>query len=92
MSSNQAHRAANPLKYLRDAIDTIIYVKLKDGTEYVGQLKVTDSTMNLVLENSVEVKDGKQIVAKLGKVLIRGSMIQYVSFNPEVAAPDVEVK
>ncbi len=92
MSTNQGHRAANPLKYLRDAVDSTIYVKLKDGTEYVGQLKVTDSTMNLVLENSLEVKNGKQVVAKLGKVLIRGSMIQYVSFNPEVAAPDVEVK
>ncbi|MGC9071344.1 MAG: U6 snRNA-associated Sm-like protein LSm6 [Acidilobus sp.] len=92
MSSNQGHKVANPLKYLRDALDTTIYVKLKDGTEYVGQLKVTDSTMNLVLEDSVEVKDGKQVVAKLGKILIRGSMIQYVSFNPEIAAPDIEVK
>ncbi|MGC9210413.1 MAG: U6 snRNA-associated Sm-like protein LSm6 [Acidilobus sp.] len=92
MSSNQNQRVANPLKYLRDALDTTIYVKLKDGSEYVGLLKVTDSTMNLVLENSVEVKDGKQVVAKLGKILIRGSMVQYVSFNPEIAVPDVEIK
>jgi small nuclear ribonucleoprotein len=48
--------------------------------------------MNLLLENSVEVKDGRQVVAKLGKVLIRGSMIQYISFTPEVAAPEVELK
>jgi len=92
VSSDQSHKVMNPLRYLREAINTNIYVKLKDGTEYIGQLKVTDSTMNLLLENSVEVKDGKQVVAKLGKVLIRGSMIQYISFTPEVAAPEVELK
>ncbi|ADL18973.1 MULTISPECIES: U6 snRNA-associated Sm-like protein LSm6 [Acidilobus] len=92
MAASQEKRVVNPLRYLRDAVDSQIYVKLKDGTEYVGQLLVTDSTMNLVLDNSVEVKDGKQIVARLGKILIRGSMVQYVSFNPELAAPDVVSK
>ena len=75
----------SPLRYLKNAIDTQIYVKLKDGSEYVGTLKVTDGTMNLVLEDAVELKnDGKDIVAKVGKVLIRGSMIQYISFNPDM--------
>jgi small nuclear ribonucleoprotein len=92
VAASQEKRVVNPLRYLRDAVDSQIYVKLKDGTEYVGQLLVTDSTMNLVLDNSVEVKDGKQIVARLGKILIRGSMVQYVSFNPELAAPDVVSK
>jgi small nuclear ribonucleoprotein len=76
----------NPLKYLRDAVNSPIYVKLKDGSEYVGILRVSDSTMNLILEEVVEVKGGKQVVAKLGRVMIRGSMIQYISFNPELAA------
>lgn len=77
-----------PLKYLRDAVETQIYVKLKDGSEYVGTLKVTDKTMNLILENTVEVRGGKQVVAKIGRALIRGSMVQYISFNPEIAAGD----
>ena len=78
-----------PLRYLREALGNPIYVKLKDGTEYVGVLKVTDSTMNLVLEECAEVKSGgKQLVAKYGKVLIRGSMVLYISFNPDRAAPD----
>ncbi|MEM0365822.1 MAG: U6 snRNA-associated Sm-like protein LSm6 [Acidilobaceae archaeon] len=76
----------NPMKYLREAINTQVYVKLKDGSEYVGILKVTDSTMNLILEDAVEIRGGKQIVAKIGRVLIRGSMIQYISFSPEIAA------
>ena len=77
-----------PLKYLRDAVETQIYVKLKDGSEYVGTLKVTDKTMNLILENTVEVRGGRQVVAKIGRALIRGSMVQYISFNPEIAAGD----
>ncbi|MEM1684708.1 MAG: U6 snRNA-associated Sm-like protein LSm6 [Acidilobaceae archaeon] len=76
----------NPMKYLREAINNQVYVKLKDGSEYVGILKVTDSTMNLILEDAVEIRGGKQIVAKIGRVLIRGSMIQYISFSPEIAA------
>jgi small nuclear ribonucleoprotein len=89
LAASQEKKVMNPLRYLREAVSTQIYVKLKDGTEYVGLLLVTDSTMNLVLDNSVEVKDGRQVVAKLGKILIRGSVVQYVSFNPELAAPDV---
>lgn len=89
MAASQEKKIVSPLRYLKEAIDAQIYVKLKDGTEYIGQLVVTDSTMNLVLDNSIEVKDGKQIVARLGKILIRGSMVQYVSFNPELAAPDI---
>ncbi len=79
---------ANPLRYLRDAIGRPVFVKLKDGTEYVGILKVTDRTMNLILSNTAEVKDGGKLVAKYGDVLIRGSMVLYISFNPEQAAPE----
>ena len=80
------NKTVSPMKYLRDAIDTQVYVRLKDGSEFVGVLKMTDSTMNLILEDSIEVKDGKQVVAKIGKILIRGSMIQYISFTPDIAA------
>ncbi|MCE4598829.1 MAG: U6 snRNA-associated Sm-like protein LSm6 [Desulfurococcales archaeon] len=82
-------RPANPLKYLRDAVNNQIYVKLKDGSEYIGTLLVTDSTMNLILDDAMEVRGGKQVVAKIGKILIRGSMVQYISFNPEIAAEEV---
>ncbi len=81
-----AEGIVNPLKYLRDAVNSPIYVKLKDGSEYVGILRTSDSTMNLILEDVVEVRGSKQVVAKLGRAIIRGSMIQYISFNPEIAA------
>ncbi|WP_460124641.1 U6 snRNA-associated Sm-like protein LSm6 [Stetteria hydrogenophila] len=74
---------------LRDHIGNPVYVKLKDKSEYIGTLKMTDNTMNIVLEDCVEVRNGgKEIVAKYGTVFVRGSMILYVSFNPEKAAPD----
>jgi len=83
----------SPLRYLKNAIDTQIYVKLKDGSEYVGTLKVTDGTMNLILEDAVELKnEGRDIVAKVGKVLIRGSMIQYISFNPDMVLEETQQK
>jgi small nuclear ribonucleoprotein len=80
-----AEGLVNPLKYLKDAVNSPIYVKLKDGSEYVGVLKITDSTMNLILEDVVEVRGSRQVVAKLGRAIIRGSMVQYISFNPEIA-------
>ncbi len=74
-------RAADPpLKYLRSAINNTILVKLKDGSEYMGRLKYCDPTMNLLLEECVEVKEsGKKPSTKYGLVLIRGSNILYVS-------------
>ena len=79
----------NPMKVLREAVNSRIYVKLKDGSEYVGVLTATDSTMNLILEDAIEVADGgRRIVARIGKALIRGSMIEFVSFNPELAAEE----
>jgi len=64
-----------------------IYVRLKDGSEYIGKLIATDSTMNLVLDDAKRLQGGgKEVKAVLGKVFIRGSMIQYISFEPEKAA------
>ncbi|MEM0340709.1 MAG: LSM domain-containing protein [Acidilobaceae archaeon] len=72
-----------PLKYLRNALNSLVYVKLKDGTEYAGRLTSVDSLMNLVLEDSFEIKDGRNRTAKMGTLMIRGSMILFISFEPE---------
>lgn len=86
-----ARQLVNPLKYLREAVNSRIYVRLKDGSEYVGTLIATDNTMNLILEDAIEVADGgKKLKAKVGRVLIKGAMVEIISFNPEDAV-DVEV-
>ncbi len=80
-------RPPNPLKVLREAVGRIILVKLKDGTEYIGRLEMTDSTMNLVLSDCVEVKEGTtEPVVKYGQVLIRGSQILFISVDYDVHA------
>ena len=77
-----AKKMESPFKYLRSALDNMILVKLKDGTEYVGKLIHCDGTMNLILTNCVEVREGGSLVAKYDKLLIRGSNILFISINP----------
>ncbi|MCE4620594.1 MAG: U6 snRNA-associated Sm-like protein LSm6 [Desulfurococcales archaeon] len=77
----------NPIRYLRSMINKEVYVRLKDGSEYIGKLIATDTTMNLVLDEAKRLQGGgREVKAVLGKVFIRGSMIQYISFEPEKAA------
>ena len=86
-----ARQLVNPLKYLREAVNSRIYVRLKDGTEYVGVLVATDNTMNLMLDDAIQVADGgKRLVARMGRVLVKGAMVEIISFNPEEAV-DVEI-
>lgn len=86
-----ARQLVNPLKYLREAVNSRIYVRLKDGTEYVGVLVATDNTMNLMLDDAIQVADGgRRLVARMGRVLVKGAMVEIISFNPEEAV-DVEV-
>ncbi|RUM46935.1 MAG: Sm ribonucleo [Hyperthermus sp.] len=72
---------------LKEAVGRVILVKLKDGSEYIGKLEVTDSTMNLVLDGCVEVKPGTlEPRVKYGRALIRGSHVVYVSIDYEIVA------
>ncbi|BFH73259.1 U6 snRNA-associated Sm-like protein LSm6 [Sulfurisphaera javensis] len=74
----------NPLKNLKTATNKIVLVKLKDGSEYVGRLEQSDGTMNLVLRDCIETKEGTtEPVAKYGRVLIRGSNILFISVDYE---------
>lgn len=73
-------RPESPMKVLRSATSKTVMVKLKDGSEFVGKLDLTDSTMNVVLSEAFQVKEGSSEPAtKFGKILIRGSQILYIS-------------
>lgn len=87
MSQRQRVRMVSPLRVLKEAVGRVILVKLKDGSEYIGKLDATDSTMNLVLDECVELKPGTmEPKVKYGRVLIRGSHVVYVSVDYEIAA------
>ena len=74
----------NPLKSLKTATNKVILVKLKNGSEYIGRLEQSDGTMNVVLRDCIETKEGtSEPVAKYGRVLIRGSNILFISVDYE---------
>jgi len=66
------------------ATNKVVLVKLKDGSEYIGRLEQSDGTMNLVLRDCTELKEGTvDPIAKYGRVLIRGSNILFISVDYE---------
>lgn len=79
--ASQTTRPDSPLKVLRISLSKTVMVKLKDGTELVGQMDSVDSTMNIVLRDAVQVDENDRMIAKYGKILIRGSQILYVATN-----------
>jgi len=87
-----AQKLVSPLKYLRSAINQIVLVKLKDGTEYVGVLELVDNTMNVVLADCEEIDPNGNPATKYGRVLIRGSHILFVSINYGQVAPEIAAK
>ncbi len=77
--ASQPKPSITPMKVLRGAVNKIVMVKVKEGSEFVGRLIMTDQTMNVVLEDAVEYTDGgKEIVAKYGRIFIRGSQVLYI--------------
>ncbi|MEM1644841.1 MAG: U6 snRNA-associated Sm-like protein LSm6 [Ignisphaera sp.] len=82
MASQQVKPSITPLRVLRSSTNKTVMVKVKEGSEFVGKLVMTDPTMNVVLEDAIEYTDGgKDIIAKYGKIFIRGSQILYISID-----------
>ena len=65
-----------PLDVLGSSVDKNIIVKTKNGQNIVGTLKAFDSHINIWLDDAT-IQDEKDI--KIGKILIRGDSIVYIS-------------
>jgi len=65
-----------PLDVLGSSIEKKIIVKIKNGENVAGTLKAFDSHINISLEDA-EIQGENSI--KLGRVLIRGDSIVYIS-------------
>jgi small nuclear ribonucleoprotein len=65
-----------PLDVLGSSVDKRILVKTKIGEDVVGVLKAFDSHINIWLDDA-QIKGEREI--NLGKVLIRGDSIVYIS-------------
>lgn len=78
MSRNSTQqKSKNPLTILQNAQNSVIILRLKDGTEYKGLLKEIDAYMNLILENCTEIMDGSP-VAKYNEIFIRGNNLLFI--------------
>jgi len=84
---NKGNSFETPLKLLKKALNAPVTVKLKDGQEYKGILNNYDPTMNIVLDDSVQVDDNGNALVSFGKILIRGNNILYVAVGESPAKP-----
>lgn len=67
-----------PLDALNNARNKRVIVELKNGRQYIGNLKSFDIHINTVLENAEERIDG-ELKKQLGTVFIRGDTITIIS-------------
>lgn len=70
--------SARPLDALNSARGKRVIVELKNGRQYIGDLKAFDIHINTVLENAEERVDG-EVKRKLGSLFIRGDTITIIS-------------
>ena len=64
---------AMPINILERGMNKKMSLLLKDGRVLEGILKGFDEYMNMVLEDTMETKDG--MVKKMGKVILRGNNV-----------------
>lgn len=76
-NNDNQQRSKNPLSILQNAQNSIILLRLKDGTEYRGLLKEIDAYMNMILEDATEIMDGSPI-AKYNEIFIRGNNLLFI--------------
>lgn len=65
-----------PLDVLGSSVEKTVIVKIKNGDHITGTLKAFDSHINIWLDDA-SIKGEKEL--KLGKVLLRGDSIVYIS-------------
>jgi len=75
--NDNLQRSKNPLSILQSAQNSIILLRLKDGTEYRGLLKEIDAYMNMILEDATELLEGTP-VAKYNEIFIRGNNLLFI--------------
>ncbi len=69
---------SRPLDALNEARGKRVLVDLKNNRQYVGTLRAFDIHINVVLQDSEELQEGK-LVRKMGTVFIRGDTITIIS-------------
>ncbi|MCP8312249.1 MAG: RNA-binding protein [Candidatus Methylarchaceae archaeon HK02M1] len=70
------------VKVLDESVGKIVLIKLRGGKVIRGVLQGFDQHMNLLLENSEEVREEEEI-RKLGMIIVRGDNVVIISPPPK---------
>ena len=70
--------ASRPLDALNNARDKRVLVELKNGKQFMGNLKAFDIHINTVLTDAEEREKG-ELKRKIGQVFLRGDTIILIS-------------
>ncbi|MFP4403733.1 MAG: LSM domain-containing protein [Candidatus Woesearchaeota archaeon] len=70
--------SSRPLDALNNARNKRVIVELKNGKQYVGNLKAFDIHINVVIDDAEERIDG-EVKRKMGVLFIRGDTITLLS-------------
>ncbi|KAJ3374668.1 hypothetical protein GGF31_006565 [Allomyces arbusculus] len=68
----------SPAEFVTTTIGSHVVVKLHSGIEYHGRLTCLDGYMNIVLEDTHEVADGR-VTNKYGDAFVRGNNVLYIA-------------
>ncbi|MCF2139160.1 MAG: ribonucleoprotein [Candidatus Lokiarchaeota archaeon] len=72
------NNSRNPLRALQNRIGQEIVVRLKDSTEYRGNLKEYDNFMNLIIENVTETIPHEEETNHYSELFVRGNNILFI--------------
>ncbi|MEM1731764.1 MAG: U6 snRNA-associated Sm-like protein LSm6 [Desulfurococcaceae archaeon] len=81
-------KPVSPFKILKSSEGNVVLVRLKGGYEYIGQLELVDGTMNVVLSNCTEYSNDGKPLLRYGRVVIRGSQVEFISINYGQVSPE----
>ena len=78
-------RYDRPLDLLNKMVERGIEVliKLKDGTEYTGVIESADLSMNLIVNNAIQIGEDGAPIINYGRIFIRGSNIVFVAVKED---------
>ncbi|MFX1512520.1 MAG: LSM domain-containing protein [Promethearchaeota archaeon] len=70
-----------PIRILEKHKGKMVNVRIKSGSDFRGRLRLTDTMMNMTLEDAQELSTGDKPGRRLGKVLIRGNNVLLIKLE-----------
>lgn len=72
------NNSRNPLRALQNRIGQSIIVRLKDGTEYRGNLGEYDNFMNLIMQDVTEQAYKDEKTTHYQELFVRGNNVLFI--------------